>query len=99
MVKRVELNKNHKLSKESLARLKALDKREADTSDIPEATPEELRELKNQLMEKRKKQLFSLRLSSATVKWWQSLGTGYTSIMARFLDEARNHPEWIKKVL
>ena len=99
MVKKVILNKNYTLSKESMARLKALEKREVDTSDIPEATPAELQKLKQQLMEKRKKQLFSLRLSSATVTWWQSLGAGYTSIMARLLDEARNHPEWVKQVL
>ena len=99
MVKRVILDKNYKLSKESLKRLKALEKRKVDTSDIPEATPAELQELKQQLMEKRKKQQFSLRLSSATVQWWQSLGTGYTSVMARLLEEARNHPEWVKKVL
>ena len=99
MVKRVILDKNYKLSNESLKRLKSLERRKADTSDIPEATPAELQELKRQLMEKRKKQLFSLRLSSAAVQWWQSLGTGYTSIMARLLDEARNHPEWVKKVL
>ena len=99
MVKKVIIDKNYKLSKESLIRLKALENRKIDTSDIPEATPAELQQLKKLLMEKRKKQLFSLRLSSATVRWWQSLGTGYTTIMARLLDEARNHPEWVKKVL
>jgi uncharacterized protein (DUF4415 family) len=99
MVKRVTLDKNYTLSRESIARLKALENREADTSDIPEATKEELLELKSQLMEKRKKQLFSLRLSTAAVTWWQSLGAGYTSVMARLLDEARNHPEWIRQVL
>jgi uncharacterized protein (DUF4415 family) len=99
MVKQMEINKNHKLSKEAQARLKALETREVDTSDISEATPAELRELRQQLTEKRKKQLFSLRISSSAVQWWQSLGAGYTGVMARLLDEARNHPEWIKTVL
>ena len=99
MTKRVIVNKNYKLSKKSIVRLKALDNREADTSDIPEATMAELQELKQQLLEKRKKQMFTLRLPSATIRWWQSLGTGYTSVMARLLDEARNHPEWIKRIL
>ena len=99
MIKRVTIDKNYRLSKQSIERLNALKNREADTSDIPEATPAELQELKRQLTEKRKKQLFSLRLSNGTVQWWKSLGAGYTSIMARLLDEARNHPEWVKKVL
>ncbi|GHV84951.1 hypothetical protein AGMMS50230_05590 [Spirochaetia bacterium] len=99
MIKRVVLDKHYVLSPESIARLKALENREVDTSDIPEATQDELQELKQQLMEKRKKQMFSLRLSNATVQWWQSLGAGYTSVMARFLDEARNHPEWVRGVL
>ena len=99
MIKRVTLDKNYRLSQESIARLKVLDNRGVDTSDIPEATPKELEELKQQLKEKHKKQMFSLRLSLSTVRWWQSLGAGYTSVMARLLDEARNHPEWIRKIL
>ena len=99
MKKRLVMNKNHALSPPARARLKALDSREPDTSDIPEATEAELAELKRQIMEKRQKQMFSLRLSSATVQWWQGLGSGYTAIMARFLDAARQHPEWVREVV
>ncbi len=87
------------LSDESLARLAALRDRPVDTSDIPELSPPELREMARQLREKRKKVMFSLRLESATVDWWKSLGNGYTGVMSRLLDEARKHPDWIELCL
>jgi len=80
-------------------RLAALKDRPIDYSDIPESTLEELEELRLLAIEKRKKQMFSLRLKKSTVDWWKSFGDGYTGIMARLLDEARKHPEWIKKCL
>ena len=87
------------LSEESLARLAALHNRPVDTGDIPEANPEELREITRQVREKRKKRMFSLRLETTTIAWWQSLGDGYTSLMARLLEEATRRPEWIKQCL
>ena len=87
------------LSTETLARMTALENRPVDTSDIPESTPEELREIRRQLREKRKKYMYSLRLEKDTIEWWQSLGAGYTRIMAYLLAEAKNHPEWIKECL
>ncbi|MCL2720781.1 MAG: BrnA antitoxin family protein [Treponema sp.] len=86
-------------SEESLLRMAALKDRPIDYSDIPESTPEELEEMRLMAIEKRKKQMFSLRLKTTTIDWWKSLGDGYTGIMARLLDEARKHPEWIKKCL
>jgi len=90
---------DQQLSEESLARLTALQKRPVDTSDIPEANPEELREITRQVREKRKKRMFSLRLQTATIEWWKSLGDGYTGVMAKLLEEARKHPEWISQCL
>jgi hypothetical protein len=43
--------------------------------------------------------MFSLRLNISTIEWWQQMGAGYTSVMARLLNEAQNHPEWIKGCL
>ncbi|MDR2471278.1 MAG: BrnA antitoxin family protein [Treponema sp.] len=99
MVKRVIVDKEYTLPPEAVARLKALADREPDTSDIPEAAPEQLKILHRQAQERRKKQMFSLRLSNETLQWWQGLGSGYTALMARFLDAAKNHPEWVSQVI
>jgi len=93
------LTEDYQPSEESLKRLAALKDRPIDLSDIPENTPDEMEEMRLLAIEKRKKQMFSLRLQTSTIKWWKSLGNGYTGIMARLLDEATKHPEWIKKCL
>jgi len=97
---RVTANENDQLSEESLARLAALKDRPIDYSDIPKSTPEELKIMRQLAAEMRKKQMFSLRLQSSTISWWkQTVGEGYTSVMARLLDKATKHPEWIKECL
>jgi uncharacterized protein (DUF4415 family) len=96
---RTTVNEGEELSPESLARLEALDSRPVDTSDIPEATPEQLKEIARQVREKRQKKMFSLRLPNETIEWWQQLGEGYTGIMARLLEKAITHPEWVKQCL
>lgn len=98
---RLTQNEDYKPSEESLARLVALKDRPIDYSDIPENTPEEIEIMIQRAMERRKqqKQMFSLRLQKSTINWWKSLGSGYTGIMARLLDKAREHPEWIKTCL
>jgi uncharacterized protein (DUF4415 family) len=93
------LNQGDKPSPEALSRIAATDGRPVDTSDIPEASPRELKEIARRVRENRKKRMFSLRLENTTIEWWQSLGTGYTGIMARFLGEARVHPDWVKSCL
>jgi len=99
MVKRIVDFDTFSLSEESLARLNALDDRPIDYSDIPAQTAEEIREGRRLAIEMRKKEMFSLRLKPSTIEWWRSLGDGYTTIMARLLDEARKHPDWIKMCL
>jgi uncharacterized protein (DUF4415 family) len=96
---RVTATEKDQLSEESLTRLAALPDRPVDTSDIPESSPGELREIARQVREKRKKRMFSLRLETVTIEWWQSLGDGYTGVMARLLEEATRHPEWIRQCL
>jgi uncharacterized protein (DUF4415 family) len=98
MVRRIA-NEGDSLSEESASRLATLEGRPIDTSDIPEASPEELKEMARILRGKRKKQMFSLRLANETIVWWRRLGEGYTGVMARLLEEAKNHPEWIKLCL
>jgi hypothetical protein len=43
--------------------------------------------------------MFSLRLPNETIQWWQQFGAGYTGVMARLLESAKNHPEWVKQCL
>jgi len=99
MVQRVIDFDNFQFSEESIARLNALDNRPIDYSDIPDYSVEELLKMRQKAIEIRKKQMFSLRLKTSTVEWWKSLGDGYTTIMARLLDEATRNPEWVKKCL
>ncbi|GHT53760.1 hypothetical protein FACS189485_15510 [Spirochaetia bacterium] len=96
---RMTLNDWDEPSPESIARIEALDGRPIDFSDIPEASPEELMEMRRQSLENHKKKMFSLRLGNDTIEWWQRLGSGYTGVMARLLEQAKTHPEWIKQCL
>jgi hypothetical protein len=93
------LTEDYQPSEESLKRLAALKDRPIDLSDIPESTPEEMEEMRLMAIEKRKKRMFSLRLQVSTINWWKTFGNGYTGIMARLLDNAKKHPEWIKECL
>ena len=99
IVRRVIDFDNYHFSEESIARMNALDDHPIDYSDIPKQTIEEMREGHRIALEIRKKQMFSLRLQKSTIDWWKSLGDGYTSVMARFLDKAKEHPEWVKTCL
>jgi len=88
------------LSEEDLAMYEEMENSPIDYSDDPKYTREELHEMRLYAEERRKRKvrkMYSLRLESGTVKWWQSLGKGYTSIMANFLDYAKKHPEWVKE--
>jgi len=90
------------LTEEDLALYEEMENSPIDYSDIPKRTREELHEMRLLAEERRKKKvrkMYSLRLESGTVKWWQSLGKGYTSIMAKFLDYAKKHPEWVKECI
>ncbi|MDR2942987.1 MAG: BrnA antitoxin family protein [Treponema sp.] len=90
------------LTEEDLQELEALKTRPIDYSDIPNYSREEIREMRRYAEEKRKEQrkkMFSLRLETSTVDWWKSLGEGYTALMAKFLDSAKKHPEWVKECL
>jgi uncharacterized protein (DUF4415 family) len=96
---RIRASEDAQLSEQALSRLAALKDRPVDTSDIPESSPLELREIARQIREKRKKRMFTLRLETAAIEWWKSLGEGYTGIMSRLLEEAWRHPDWIKQCL
>jgi len=69
------------------------------TDDAPRLTSEELAEFKQINAENRRKIPCTLRLSKQSLDWWKSLGEGYTSAMARMLEDAQNYPEIIKKII
>lgn len=89
---RTKAGKGDQSSAKSPARQAALKKRPVDTGNISGARPRQVRE-------KQKKKMFSLRIETSAIEWWQSQGKGYTGIMARLLEAAKNHPEWIKQSL
>ena len=103
----IDTNNPPPISEESLLRMAALKDRPIDYSDIPEDSDEEwergvLRGIQIRAKQREKlmkKQMFSLRLQKGTIEWWKSLGNGYTGIMARLLDKATKHPEWIEECL
>ena len=69
------------------------------TEDAPRLTAQELAEFKKVNAENRRKVNCTLRLSKSSLEWWKSLGEGYTSAMARMLEEARNYPELLKQII
>ncbi|WP_461256419.1 hypothetical protein [Treponema sp. R80B11-R83G3] len=93
-------NGTEPLSEEDMALYEEMENSPIDFSDDPSYTREELHKMRLYAEERRRRKvrkMYSLRLESGTVKWWQSLGKGYTSIMAKFLDYAKKHPEWVKE--
>jgi len=94
------LNTDDPISEETLLELAALKDRPIDYSDIPKITHEEFEKGRQIAAEMRKKQMFSLRLQTSAIDWWkQNVGTGYTGVMARLLEKATKHAEWIKECL
>ena len=91
-VARTKASKGDQASTKSPVRQTALKKGPVAASDISGARPRQVRE-------KRKKKMFSLRIETSAIEWWQSQGKGYTGIMARLLEAAKTHPEWIKQSL
>jgi uncharacterized protein (DUF4415 family) len=69
------------------------------TEDAPKLSPDELAEFRKINAEGREKVMCTIRIQKNTLEWWKSLGDGYTSAMARILDEARNYPDLLKKCL
>jgi hypothetical protein len=67
--------------------------------DNPPLTTEELKEMAAQTRAAKKRAMFSLRLSQASLVWWRGLGQGYTGLMTKFLEAAPLHPEWVKTAL
>jgi len=99
MVKETLLT-GEKPTKAQIAEIRAAAARPASYSeDAPMLTVEELAQFKKANAEGRRKVNCTLRLSKTTMDWWKSLGDGYTAAMSRMLEEARNHPELLKRII
>jgi len=98
-----EDNPPESLTEEDLKWMEEMKTRPIDYSDIPKRTREELHEMRLEAERRRKRKirkLFSLRIEAGTLSWWKLLfGKGYTGIMAKYLDNAKKHPEWVKECI
>ena len=94
------LRAGQKPTKAQIREIRAAGKRAITyTDDAPKLTSKELAEFKQINAENRKKIPCTLRLSKKSLEWWKSLGEGYTSVMARMLEEAPNYPDILKKII
>jgi uncharacterized protein (DUF4415 family) len=94
------LRAGQKPTKAQIKEIRAAGKRAVTyTDDAPRLTVEELAEFKQINAENRKKIPCTLRLSKKSLEWWKSLGEGYTSAMARMLEDAQNYPDIIKRII
>jgi uncharacterized protein (DUF4415 family) len=97
---RETLTAGQKPSKKQVEEVRKAAKRPVTyTGDAPRLTATELAEFRKANAEGRERVMCTLRVQRSTLDWWKSLGGGYTSVMARILDEARNYPELLKKCL
>ena len=70
--------------------------------DSPKLTPEQLTEFRRvseMRNNERRKQTVTLRLSPSALSKAKSLGKGYTSVLARILEEALKDNDMIKRCL
>ena len=94
------LKAGQKPTKTQIAEIRAAEKKPIIyTNDAPRLTSKELAEFKQINAENRKKIPCTLRISKKSLEWWKSLGEGYTSAMARMLEEVQNYPDIIKKII
>lgn len=71
-------------------------------AEYPEFSSEELKQFKriaDRRRSERNKQVVALRLSPGALAKAKSLGSGYTSVLSRILENALNDPETIKQNL
>lgn len=89
-----------KPTKKQIAEVRAAAARPVNyTDEAPKLTAKELAEFKKVNAEGRKKVNCTLRLTKTSLEWWKSLGDGYTSAMSRVLEEAKNYPDLLKRII
>ena len=94
------LKVGQKPTKTQIKEIREAAKKPVKYTDLaPQLSEKELAEFKQINAENRKKIPCTLRISKKSLDWWKSLGDGYTSAMARMLENAKNHPDILKEVL
>jgi uncharacterized protein (DUF4415 family) len=78
---------DRKLSDDQLAQLRALEGRQPDTNDIPEAPAGNWRDAKRGLFFRARKEAISLRLDMDVLDWLRRQGPGYQTTINRILRE------------
>ena len=103
MVVRKDIDFNKPLSDDEKKMLERADKMPiVYDEDSPELTPEQLTEFRRvseMRNNERRKQTVTLRLSPSALSKAKSLGKGYTSVLARILEEALKDNDMIKRCL
>lgn len=78
---------DRELTDDQMAQLRALEGREPDTDDIPEAPAENWASARRGAFFKPRKEAISLRLDMDVLDWLRRKGPGYQSIINRILRE------------
>lgn len=86
----------------SPAMLKAIEsasKKKQNTEDIPELSQKALKEFAAMAKEKRKRKSVPLRLNQRTIDAYKNtIGKGYTTVMADILEMVIDNPDFLKKL-
>lgn len=105
-IKKYTLKAGQKPTKKQLEEVRKAAKRQItfdeDSPQFTEAQLLQFRRVSEQLNEERRrnqKQNITLRLSPQTVQKAKSLGKGYTSILAKIVENALNDPDMIHSVM
>lgn len=103
MIIRKELNLQTPLTNSQKKMLSALETRlVTPDEDCPELTEEQLskfRRIAEENRAERRKQTVTLRISQQALRQAKSLGKGYTSVLARILEDALNDTNNIRHYL
>jgi len=95
-----ELKTGTKPTPEQLAEIAAAAKRPiVYGEDCPRLTEAQLAEFKRVNGTERERVPCTIRLPRETLDWWKARGTGYTSAMARVLDQVRDNAELLRQCL
>jgi len=76
-----------RLTDDQMSQLRALEGREPDTKDIPEAPAENWKNAKRGTFWKARKEAISLRVDMDVLDWLRSQGPGYQTTINRILRE------------
>jgi uncharacterized protein (DUF4415 family) len=83
----MKMTNNPKLTNDQISQLRALEGREPDTNDIPEAPAENWQNAQRGKFWKARKEAISLRVDMDVLDWLRGQGPGYQTTINRVLRE------------